>query len=78
MLSVSDGKIQVIAKPRVKNISLTFISDQIEGVCYSIGELLIFDLQKNISSVSELGSTGLSKCEPSERSLNRQTMIFII
>ena len=49
------AKIQVIAKPRVKIIfNLTFITDQIQGVCYSIGELLIFDLQTNISSVSEL------------------------
>ena len=35
----------VIMKPELKNqFSLTFISDH--GVCYKIGELLIFDLQK--------------------------------
>ena len=51
MLSVSDGKNPLIAKPE---FSRTFISDQIEGVCYSIGELLIFDFTKEISAVSEL------------------------
>ena len=53
MLSVSDGENQVIAKPRVEIIfSFTFTSDQIEGVCFSFGELLIFP--ENISPVSEL------------------------
>ena len=51
------AKVKVIAKPIC---SFKFTSDQIEGVCFSIGELLIFHLTENISSVSELGSKSWS------------------
>ena len=51
------AKIKALPKPQV---SFTFTSDQIEGVCFSIGELLIFHLPQNISSVSELESNVLS------------------
>ena len=62
------AKIKVIAKPI---FSFIFTSDQIEGVCFSIGELLTFNLPENISSVSELGSKSWS-CGPELQSWRKK------
>ena len=62
------AKIKVIAKPI---FSFIFTSDQIEGVCFSIGELLTFYLPENITSVSELGSKSWS-CGPELQSWRKK------